>query len=133
MSDSHILGRRRPDDRHHWCSRYVCYLQRISSCADSHSVFGTGGLPFIVGATLAFGGGIALYYRSCLNQALLALENYPHLMLLHLDGNYPTQRWDMTRARALLDGKDNGWIGKSMLVTSWQSAGPALDVSSHVL
>ena len=101
----------------------------MSSRTKDGSVFGTGGLPFIIGATIAFGGGIALYYRSCLKQALIALEKYPSLMLLHLDSNYPTKRWSMSGVRALLDGRDNGWVHRSMLVTSWQSAGPALDVS----
>lgn len=95
----------------------------------SRPVFGTGTLPFIIGATLAFGGGLAMYYRSCLDQALLALENYPHLLLLHLDANYPTHKWNMGRVTALLDGSSSGWVQKSMLVTAWQSAGPALDVS----
>ena len=31
---------------------------------------------------------------------------------------------------ALLDERDNGWVGKSMLVAAWQSAGPALGVST---
>ena len=35
----------------------------------------------------------------------------------------------MSGARALLDGRDNEWLHSSMLVTSWQSAGQALDVS----
>ena len=35
----------------------------------------------------------------------------------------------MGRVTALLDGTDSGWVQKSMLVTAWQSAGPALDVS----
>ena len=94
------------------------------------SVFGTGGLPFIVGAALAFDGGIALYYCSCLNRALLALDDYSHLMLLHLDGKHPTRRWDMAGVRAISDGRDDGWVGKSMIVTAWQSAGLALDLSS---
>ena len=72
-----------------------------------------------------------MYYRSCLSQALLALEKYPRLLLLHLDANYPTQRWDMHRATALLDGRDGGWVRKSMLVVAWQTAGPALEVSSR--
>ncbi|KAF6231726.1 hypothetical protein HO173_010028 [Letharia columbiana] len=42
-------------------------------------------------------------------------------------GKYPTHRWNMGRVRALLDGRDHGWIRKSMLVTAWQSAGPGLD------
>ena len=36
----------------------------------------------------------------------------------------------MGGVRALLDGRDNEWTRKSMLVTAWQCAGPALDVSS---
>lgn len=100
----------------------------VSFHSNSCRVFGTGALPFIIGAALGFGGGLAMYYRSCLGQALLALENYPHLLLLHLDANYPTHRWDMGRATTLLEGRSSGWVQKSMLVTAWQSAGPALDV-----
>lgn len=33
----------------------------------------------------------------------------------------------MSGAKALLDERNDGWIHRSMLVTSWQSAGPALD------
>lgn len=32
---------------------------------------------------------------------------------------------------AILDGSKIGWAGKSMLVTAWQSAGLALDVSTQ--
>ena len=71
-----------------------------------------------------------MYYRSCIGQALLALENYPHLLLLHLDANYPTEKWNMGQVTALLNGSNSGWAQKSMLVTAWQSAGPALDVST---
>ena len=74
-----------------------------------------------------------MYYRSCLGQAILALEKNPQLLLLHLDANYPTHRWDMGRVMAFLDGKESGWVHKSMLVTAWQSAGPALDVSACTL
>ena len=64
---------------------------------------------------------------------MLALERYPHLLLLHLDANYPTYRWDIGRVMALADGRESGWVRKSMLVTAWQSAGPALDVSTSTL
>ena len=101
----------------------------MSARTKDGSFFGTGGLPFIIGATIAFGGGIALYYLSCLKQALIALEKYQSLMLLYLDSNYPIKSWSMSGVRALLDMRDNGWVQRSMLVTSWQSAGPALDVS----
>ena len=36
----------------------------------------------------------------------------------------------MGGVRAILDGRDHGWVGKSMLVTAWQSAGPALEVGA---
>lgn len=70
-----------------------------------------------------------MYYCSCLGQALLALENYPHLLLLHLDANHPTHKWYMDRVTVLLDEINSGWVQKSIFITTWQSAGPALDVS----
>lgn len=51
-----------------------------------------------------------MYYCSCLGQALLALENYPHLLLLHLDANYPTHKWYMGRVTVLLDESNSGWV-----------------------
>ncbi len=107
------------------------HVEALISVLKKDAVFGTGALPFIVGATLAFGGSVVMYYRSCLGQALLALQNYPHLLQLHLDANYPTHRWDKARVTAFLDGRGCGWVEKSMLVTAWQSAGPALDVSNY--
>ena len=109
----------------------ACVLTILRSVLHSKKslVFGTGTLPFMIGATIAFSSSIAMYYRSCLSQALLSLEKYPHLLLLHLDANYPAQRWNMSRATALLDERNSGWIQRSMLVTAWQSAGAALDVS----
>ena len=69
------------------------------------------------------------YYRSCLAQAFLALERHPRLLLLHLDLNYPVYRWNQKRVRAILEGTDRGWVEEGMLISSWQTAGPALDVS----
>ena len=69
------------------------------------------------------------YYRSCLAQAFLALERHPRLLLLHLDLNYPVYRWDQKRVGMILEGRDRGWVEEGMLISSWQTAGPALDVS----
>lgn len=69
------------------------------------------------------------YYRSCLAQAFLALERYPRLLLLHLDLNYPVYRWNEKRVETILDGRERGWVEEGMLISSWQTAGPALDVS----
>lgn len=35
--------------------------------------------------------------------------------------------------RALLDGRENGWAERNMIITAWQSAGPARDVSESGL
>ena len=70
------------------------------------------------------------YYRSCLAQAFLALERHPRLLLLHLDLNYPVYRWDRKRVGTILEGRERGWVEEGMLISSWQTAGPALDVST---
>ncbi|KAL6720540.1 hypothetical protein ACLMJK_002464 [Lecanora helva] len=92
------------------------------------SVFGTGSLPFVLGASVSFFTFSMMYYRSCVRQAMLAVERYPHLMLLHIDGNYPGQKWDMARLRSVVSGRGGGgWVDQSMLVAAWQTAGGALD------
>ena len=91
--------------------------------------FGTGALPFMLGASICFTGGMIGYYRSCLLSALIALERHPTLLLLHLDANYPTARWTRGKAEAMLKGERN-WVCDGMLVSAWQTAGTALDVSS---
>ena len=63
-------------------------------------------------------------------QALLKLDRYPTLMLLHLDANYPMQNL-ISKAR------EEGWrekvkrspILKSMAVAAWLTAASALEVS----
>ena len=70
------------------------------------------------------------YYRSCLAQAFLALEKHPRLLLLHLDLNYPVYRWSQKRIGTILEGRERGWVEEGMLISSWQTAGPALDVNS---
>ena len=92
-------------------------------------VFGTGALPFIFGASICFAGGMMAYYRSCLAQAFLALEKHPRLLLLHLDLNYPVYRWNQKRIGTILEGRERGWVEDGMLISSWQTAGAALDVS----
>lgn len=91
--------------------------------------FGTGALPFMLGASICFTGGMIGYYRSCLSLALIALERHPTLLLLHLDANYPTARWTRGNAEAMLKG-ERDWVRDGMLVSAWQTAGAALDVSS---
>ena len=93
-------------------------------------VFGTGALPFVFGASFSFFSSTLLYYRSCLTQAVLASKRYPHLMLMHLDGNYPAHQWNLGRMKFMLNSNKRSWTEDGMMVSAWQSAGTALDVCS---
>ena len=77
-----------------WVQQFGLPLSAVSSRAKTNRVFGTGGIPFNVGAAFTLGGAGATYYHSCNGQALVALEKYTHLLLLYWDANLPTQRWD---------------------------------------
>ena len=64
-------------------------------------------------------------------KAILALERYPLLMRLHLQANFPARRfdlWDVARLKGeVFRGR---WVWESMLITSYMSALPALEVSA---
>lgn len=64
------------------------------------------------------------HYAQSLAHAIVGLEEFPGLMLLHLQSNYPRYRW----RREMLDRAKEGWLRRSMLVTAWQSAGSAVEV-----
>ena len=96
---------------------------------DLRIVFGTGTLPFLIGASLSFPLGLMVYYRSCMTRALQALEDYPSLMLLHLKSSHPKNRWDPARVNAVVQGSESGWVNRGMVITAWLNAGAALDVS----
>ncbi|TDZ22330.1 hypothetical protein Cob_v004899 [Colletotrichum orbiculare MAFF 240422] len=53
------------------------------------SIWGTAGLPFIVGSSLGFVIGSAKWYATATKEALLQLENYPSLLRLHVMANFP--------------------------------------------
>lgn len=55
-------------------------------------VFRSGSLPFIIGAGKGFTVGLWKHYIHSLTQAIVGLEDFSSLMLLHLDANYPNYR-----------------------------------------
>ncbi|KAI4202301.1 MAG: hypothetical protein LQ350_002685 [Teloschistes chrysophthalmus] len=90
-------------------------------------ILGVGSLPFVVGASIGFIVGLWKHYHSSVIYAMNALEDYPSLMLLHLDANFPLYRWKKRRIGGGEGRSALTWTEKSMLATAWQSAGAALD------
>jgi len=56
-------------------------------------LWGTASLPFIVMSSLGFVMGVMRWYRMSVTQALLQLDRFPALLRLHMDTNYPTERF----------------------------------------
>lgn len=94
---------------------------------------GVGSIPFLIGASIGFHGGLWLHYNHSLLQAMVALHDFPSLLLLHLDANFPLYRWRQKKWSGELDGKRLGWLERSMLVTAWQSAGAAVEVGDLLI
>jgi hypothetical protein len=96
-------------------------------------VYGTAALPFVVSACLGFGLGTYGFYRDAVTKACIALDRYPLLLRLHLHANFPSQRfdtWDLGRLRTAFRRESlPRWQLRSMLIASWMTATPALDVS----
>jgi hypothetical protein len=100
-------------------------------------VYGTAALPFIVFACFGFGLGAYGFYRDALSKACIAVERYPLLLRLHMHANFPGQRfdlWDVARMRtAFRRERWPRWQLRSMLLASWMTATPALDVRCPIL
>jgi hypothetical protein len=92
--------------------------------------FGTAALPFLVCTSAGFIFGAMGFYRDSVRQSLEYLDRYPRLLQLHLDANYPTRGF-LRYERGMLNSGYFGrsWILQSMLICSWLTAQPALDVS----
>lgn len=93
-------------------------------------IFRTASIPFIICSTFGFVIGIVGFYKDCLAKSLINLELYPRLLQLHLDANFPSfgfRRMGLGEFRAVQFS--NSWTLRSMLLVSWLTAQPALDVS----
>lgn len=98
-------------------------------------VYGTAALPFLVSSCVGFCIGAYGFYRDAFTKACIAVERYPLLLRLHLHANFPSERfdlWDVARMRsAFRRERLPQWRLKSMLMASWMTATPALDVSNY--
>lgn len=96
-------------------------------------VYGTAALPFLVCSSMGFWIGAYGFYRDALSKACLAAQRYPLLLRLHMHANFPSQRFDMwdiaMMQTAFQQERSPRWQLQSMLLASWMTATPALDVS----
>jgi hypothetical protein len=92
---------------------------------------GSGTIPFMTGSIAGFAVGTIRWYRSITVEAMLAMDTYPDLLRANLIRNYPHQRHFRQAPRSYFRSENftKTWRLKSMLVTSWMSTLPALDVS----
>lgn len=99
----------------------------------SASIYGTAGLPFVLFSSVGFVIGAVGWYKDALAKSILALDRYPLLLRLHLHANFPSERfdsWSVARMKSAFRRETfPHWRLSSMLVASWMTATPALDVS----
>ena len=96
-------------------------------------LYGTASLPFIAMSSLGFVVGITRWYQKAVMRALLQLERFPALLRLHLDANFPEERFRMrTLDYFRRDEFRTSWRMRSMLVVASLTAEGAIDVSSDV-
>lgn len=93
-------------------------------------IFGTASLPFIVMSSLGFVIGVTRWYGVAVTQALLQLDRFPALLRLHMDANYPSERFRYKPLEYFQRNEfKSSWRMQSMLVTGWLTAQGAIDVS----
>jgi hypothetical protein len=95
----------------------------------SSVIFGTAGIPFVIGSSLGFILGSWRWYATATSQAMASLDQYPALLRLHLLANFPSSALLRTRPLEQFNSAAfrGGWELKSMLVAGWLSAGPSLE------
>ncbi|KIW70573.1 hypothetical protein, variant [Phialophora macrospora] len=91
-------------------------------------IFDTATIPFIASASAGFLLGVWGFYRDAVRKSLRAVDRFPQLLQLHLDGNFPHRgfdTWEMSRFRSATFGKS--WVLQSMLIASWMTANRAIE------
>jgi hypothetical protein len=96
-------------------------------------LYGTASLPFIAMSSIGFVLGITRWYQASVTLALLHLERFPALLRLHMDANFPSERF---RLRTLdffqRDEFKTSWRMQSMLVVAYLTAQGAIDVRTDI-
>ena len=70
------------------------------------------------------------FYRDALRKSLRALDRYPRLIQLHLDANFSHRgfdNWSLSQLRS--EHFRKSYVLESMLICSWLTASPILEVS----
>lgn len=91
-------------------------------------IWGTAGLPFAICSCLGFCIGTFSFYYDAVRKSLLYLDRYPRLLQLYLDANFPSEGFNTWPIQRLRSSNFNSWTLRSMLIVSWLSATPALEV-----
>ncbi|KAI0151911.1 hypothetical protein F4776DRAFT_599260 [Hypoxylon sp. NC0597] len=104
-------------------------LVGLATAAAAGILTGSGSLGFLLGSCVGFVGGSVHYYRQCLRQALVSLDEHPSLMQLHLAYNFPWLGYQHLHRCQL---RPENWRGASFsrqgnLIAAWMSASGALD------
>ncbi|KAK5164754.1 uncharacterized protein LTR77_009417 [Saxophila tyrrhenica] len=92
-------------------------------------------IGFIVGSSLGYVAATILYWRTAMQSALVAFDDHPQLLHLHLVRNYPNagfQRLRMEREEERARFRER--LGRDLmlrcyLMSSWHTAAPAIEVS----
>jgi hypothetical protein len=100
----------------------------VSSGMAGSIIWGTAGIPFIVGSSIGFALGSFRWYEVATREAFIQLERYPALLRLHICSNFPwmpdlqekDHDWYTT------ENFRRSWVLRSMLVVGWLSAEPSL-------
>ena len=91
-------------------------------------IWGTGGLPFIIGSSFGYVLAILGWYKSAVKRTNAAAMKFPGLMLLHLKWNYPVDErvGRLTEDDMRWEG-DKGWVVNNWLISAWLTAQDTID------
>lgn len=96
-------------------------------------MWGTASLPFVVSSCIGFVFGATGFYFDAVQRSRIMLERYPRLLQLHLDANFPRRdflSWRIDQLRGSTFSRS--WLLQSMLICSWLTALPAIEVRMHL-
>ncbi|KAK2926067.1 OST-HTH/LOTUS domain [Fusarium oxysporum f. sp. vasinfectum] len=100
----------------------------VSSGMVGSMIWGTAGLPFLIGSSLGFAFGSYRWYEVATREAMVQLDLYPALLQLHITSNFPWVPDLHSRKRDWYTAETfrRSWVMKSMLVVGWLSAESSL-------